>query len=281
MRKLLILLILLIFTVPAYAATIYKWVDKEGVVNFTDDYNNVPSSYRDRVEVKHYRDRVEVKHYLTEGLAPAYTNVGSQKKAEGKADLHGRDYWKKQLDDATANYERVREELLNAGERLVWTRYGGKTQYQMFTADLPGITDRLEAYREQLIDAKAMLETFENETQGTEGTRGKKAVSPRTDILGRDETWWRETVRPWKEQLKEARQNYEEACEASVKHLEGLGPFRWGGLSLTQYQMISSRLTELYDRMAEYQTQVSGAKSMLAKLSEEAKETKADPVWLE
>ena len=30
MKKLLILLILLIFAAPVYAATIYKWVDKEG-----------------------------------------------------------------------------------------------------------------------------------------------------------------------------------------------------------------------------------------------------------
>jgi Domain of unknown function (DUF4124) len=281
MRKFLILLILLVFAVPANGATIYKWVDKEGVVNFTDDYNTVPSSYRDRVEVKHYRDWLEVKHYPTEGLAPDYSDVPPQKKAEGKADLSGRDYWKKGLDEATSNYERVREELLNAGERLVSYRYGGKTQYQMFTVELPGITERLEAYREHMIEAKAKLETFKNEIQGTEGAREKRAGSPTTDIFGRDETWWKETVRPWKEQLKETTQNYEEACEEVVKQLEELGPFRWGGVSLTQYQMISTRLTDLYGRMATYQTQIFEAKGMLAKLSEEAKETKADPAWLE
>ena len=271
-KKVFILLILLAFAMPANAATVYKWVDKEGVVSFTDNYNDIPSSYRNRVEVKHYR---------TEGLAPAYTDVAPQKKAEAKADPYSRDYWKKELDEATSNYEKAREELLKEGEKLVWHRYGGKTQYQMFTAELPSISERLEAYREQMIEAKTMLEAFKNETQETQDASRKSAVSPKTDIYGRDETWWREKVRPWKEQLKEAKQSYEETCEASVKQLEGLGPFRWGGLSLTQYQMVSSRLTELYDRMAQYQTEISETKSMLAKLSKEAGEAKADPAWLE
>ena len=267
MRKFLILLILLVFAVPAYGATVYKWVDEKGVVNFTDEYKEISPAFRNRVETEEY----------LEEEARSTTEI----KEEVKTDIHGRDYWKKQLDEATSNYEKVREELLKEGERLVWQRYGGKTQYQMSTAQLPGISERLEAYREQMIEAKAMLETFKNETQETEDARGKRAVSSETDTYGRDETWWRETVRPWKEQLKEATQNYEETCEASVKQLEGLGPFRWGRLSLTQYQMISSRLTELNDQMAKYQAEISEAKSILAKLSREARETKADPAWLE
>jgi hypothetical protein len=54
MRKFLILLILLAFSVPAYAATIYKWEDEKGVVNFSDDYNKVPSAFRDRVVIEEY-----------------------------------------------------------------------------------------------------------------------------------------------------------------------------------------------------------------------------------
>jgi len=273
MRKFLILLILLVFAVPAYGATIYKWVDEKGVVNFTDEYQKVPPSFRNRVETE---------EYLEEEPPPVLPqNTTSKIGEEVRTDIYGRDYWKEQLDETTSNYEKVREELLKEGERLVWHRYGGKTQYQMFTAELPGISERLEAYREQMIEAKAMLDKFTKETQEIEDAHGKRSISSKTDIYGRDETWWKENVRPWKEQLKEATQNYEEACEASVKQLEGLGPFMFGRLSLTQYQMISSRLTELNDRMAKYQTEISEAKSMLVKLSKEAKETKADPAWLE
>ncbi len=178
MRKVLILLILFTFTVPAYAATIYKWVDEKGVVNFTDNYNNVPSSYRDRVEVK---------EYLTEGVAPPYTlGVPPQKTAESKV-----------------------------------------------------------------------------------------------DIYGRDETWWREEVRPWKEQLKEATENYENVHKQYMEQSQGLSPYNFGKMSLTQYQMLSARLQILNAEMEKYQGQIAKANEMLSKLSQEAKETKTDPTWLE
>jgi len=267
MKKLSILLILFVFTVPAYSSTVYKWVDEKGVVNFTDEYRNVSPAFRNRVETEEYLEREP----------PSTTPI----EEEAKTDARGQDYWKIQLEEATANYEKAREELLNQGEMLVWHRYGSKTQYQMFTEALPGMSERLEAYREQMIEAKVMSDKFTKEPQETKRPKGEGTVSPKTDIYGRDETWWKEKVRPWKEQLKEAKQNYEEASEAFVKQLEKLGPFRWGGLSLTQYQMISSRLTVLGGQMEQYQTQIFEGKGMLARLSEEAKEAKADPAWLE
>lgn len=265
MNKLLTLLILLMFTVPAYGTNVYKWVDERGVVNFTDEYNKVSPAFRNRVETEEYLEK----------------EPPSTIQEEVRTDTHGRDYWKRSLDEATSNYEKARQELLEAGEMLVAHKYGSKTQFQMFTEALPSITERFETYKKQMIEEEAMLDKFMRETQGTENPHEKGAVSPKTDIYGRDETWWKEKVRPWKEQLWQATGSYEQAFDAFVEQLERLGPFRWGGLSLTQYQMISSRLTVLRGRMDQYQTQISDAKRMLARLSEEAKESKADPAWLE
>ena len=50
MKKLIALLFSFIFASSASAAT-YKWVDKEGVVNFTDDESRVPSAYRSKIEI--------------------------------------------------------------------------------------------------------------------------------------------------------------------------------------------------------------------------------------
>ncbi len=52
MKKLVIffLLLLCLTFASSISAEIYKWVDKEGVVNFTDDESRVPSAYRDKVE---------------------------------------------------------------------------------------------------------------------------------------------------------------------------------------------------------------------------------------
>ena len=49
MKKLLFILFIFIFASSASAA-IYKWVDKEGVVNFTDDESRIPSAYRNKIE---------------------------------------------------------------------------------------------------------------------------------------------------------------------------------------------------------------------------------------
>jgi hypothetical protein len=49
MKKLPFILLILIFASSA-SATVYKWVDQRGVVNFADDYSKVPPGYRNKAE---------------------------------------------------------------------------------------------------------------------------------------------------------------------------------------------------------------------------------------
>ena len=178
MKNFFIMLILLAFAIPGHAATIYKWVDREGVVNYSDDYSKVPALYRDRVETL---------EFFTEREPP------------------------KPIPQTTMG---IKEEI-------------------------------------------------------------------RTDIYGRDETWWRQKARSWKEQLKEATENYERVREEYIRQAEGLSPYNFGKMSLTQYQMLSSRLNILNNDMAKYRAQMDEANEMLEKLSKEAQESNADPAWLE
>ena len=179
MRKLFILLILLIFSVPSYAATVYKWVDKEGVVNFTDDLSKVPPSYRNRVEKE---ERKDVKEKVTPQPPQAATPGNEQ------------------------------EEI-------------------------------------------------------------------KTDIYGRDESWWQEKVRPWKGRLKEATEKYEAVQKRYTDKSDELSRRRFG--SPTQYKMNIIELDKIREEKEKYQAQISEANEMLEKLSKEAKESKADPAWLE
>jgi uncharacterized protein CbrC (UPF0167 family) len=178
MKKMLILLILLIFISPAYAATAYKWVDGKGVVSFTDDYSKIPAEYRDQVK------------------------------------------------------EEVMEETPSVG-----------------------VPTSPQANPQKIEEAT-------------------------TDIYGLGEVYWREKVRPWMEQLKEATENYGSVQKEYMRQAQGLGPYNFGKLSLTQYQMLSSRLDILNNEMAKYHAQMVEANEMLEKLSKEAKEAKADPTWL-
>ena len=181
MKKILILMILLIFAVPIHAATIYKWVDKDGVVNFTDDLEKVPPSYRMRVEVETRKD--------------------------------------------------VKEEVTPPAPEAV--------------------------------------------------TRGNEQAEVRKDVIGRDETWWREKVRPWKEKLKEATEKYEEAQKNFTKKSEELSQTSFYGRSRSQAKWDAMELNRLNEEKKKYETQMVEANEMLEKLKKEAEETKADPAWLE
>jgi hypothetical protein len=179
MRVLSILLILLFFSLPAYSATVYKWVDKDGVVNFTDDLTKVPPSYRNQVEKEERKD--------------------------------------------------VKE----------------------------GVTSR----------------------SPQEATRESESAEINTDIYGRNESWWREKVRPWKEQLKAATEKYEAAEKKYMEKSDELSRRRFG--SPTQYKMNIIELDKVREEKEKCQAQISEANEMLEKLSKEAKETKADPAWLD
>jgi chromosome segregation ATPase len=179
LKKFFILLVLLIFAVPGYGATIYKWVDKDGVVNFTDDLSKVPLSYQDRVVVDERKD--------------------------------------------------VKEEVTPPAPEAV--------------------------------------------------TRGNEQEEIKKDIVGRDETWWRDKVRPWKEKLKEATEKYEETQKNFTEKSEELSRRRSG--SPTQYKMNIIELDKIREEKEKYQAQMAEANEMLEKLQKEAEETKADPAWLE
>ena len=69
MKKLpFILFIFILIFASSSSATVYKWVDKNGVVNFADDYNRVPLDYRNKVE--------ELNTPRMEPSAPSYTPSG-------------------------------------------------------------------------------------------------------------------------------------------------------------------------------------------------------------
>jgi hypothetical protein len=175
MKKVLILSILCLFTSPAYAATAYRWVDKGGVVNYTDDYSNIPPEYRARVSTE------------------------------------------------------VMEEIASV--------------------------------------------TVSTSPQATP----QKIEEAKTDIYGLDETWWREKVHPWKEQLKEATANYETTNEKIIERAEALSRKYW---SPTQYKMNMVDLEKLKEGRMKYRAQIDEANEMLKKLTKEAMEAKADPTWL-
>src|SRR5512139_797840 len=51
-RSLIVLVALLVFSSAALGQEVYRWVDDQGTVHFTDDLSLVPEKYRDKIQKK-------------------------------------------------------------------------------------------------------------------------------------------------------------------------------------------------------------------------------------
>jgi hypothetical protein len=157
------------FAVPAYAATIYKWVDKDGVVNFTDAYEKVPPSYRDKVEVETRKDLQEERDsFPTQAITP------SGKEEESRTDIYGRDEawwheklrpWKERLKEATEKYDAVQKKFMEKSDELIQRRFGSRTQYKMTVIELDKIGEEKKKYEAQIAEANEMLEKLSKEAE--------------------------------------------------------------------------------------------------------------------
>jgi len=142
-------------------------VDKDGVVNFTDDREKVPSVYRDRVEI-------ETREDIPGAKPPAPQGVASPKKEEAGADIYGRNetWWrekvrplKDQLKEATGKYESVHHRFMGKAEELSQRRFGSPTQYKMNIIELDRLKDEMTKYQAQIAEAKEMLEKLSKEAE--------------------------------------------------------------------------------------------------------------------
>jgi hypothetical protein len=167
MMKILILLILLMFSSPGYAMTAYKWVDEKGVLGFTDDLGIVPPEYRDQVSIEVTEETPSVRVSASPQAAPL-------KIEEAKTDIYGlgETYWrerirpwKDQLKEATENYERVHKKFIESAEELSQRRYGSRTQVKMNIIELDRLNMDRMGYEAQIEEAKEKLAKISNEAK--------------------------------------------------------------------------------------------------------------------
>ena len=97
--------------------------------------------------------------------------------------------------------------------------------------------------------------------------------------LSQNEGYWRDRVRPWKEKLADAKEDYENTNKSYMEKSGQLSQRRFG--SRTQYKMDIMELEKLNGERKKYEAQMNEAKEMLSKISKEAEEAKADPEWVQ
>ena len=101
-------------------AEVYKWIDDKGTVHFTDDYGNIPSTYRERFKVEIREDIRE-----EETLAGPQKIISGVKEEGSKANMFGEEetwreekmrFWRERLQEATANYESAQKKFMEKSE---------------------------------------------------------------------------------------------------------------------------------------------------------------------
>ena len=173
MKKIFILLILLIFAVPIHAATIYKWVDKDGVVNFTDDLSKVPPSYQDRVKVETRKDVPEESAPLSpQTITPSDKDNEMITDSYGRGEAWWRDKvrpWKEKLKEATEKYEEAQKNFTKRSEEVSQTDFFGRSgsQYKGDVRELKRLNEEKKRYEAQMAEANEMLEKLKKEAEET------------------------------------------------------------------------------------------------------------------
>ncbi len=161
-------LFLFLLSLSAHGVT-YKWVDKNGVVNFTDDPERVPPEYRDQVEREVGEDTSSAKP-ATSVQSPSKS---SQEVRETRKDTYGLGEtwwrekarpWNEQLKDATANLETVNNKIVEKSETIS-RKYWSPTQYKMNMAELEKLKEERSKYQAQIDEAKEMLRKLAKEAE--------------------------------------------------------------------------------------------------------------------
>jgi hypothetical protein len=160
MAKIVKMAILLLLVLPSisHAAEIYKWVDKDGTLNFADDLDKVPPEYRDQIQIEETKDSEKTQ---MPSPAPASLQKTEEQKrdAQGMSENYWRDRvrpWKKQLEEATEGYENANKKIDDALETLKG-RYLSKTQYNFRRIEVENLMKERETYEAKRKEANEML----------------------------------------------------------------------------------------------------------------------------
>ena len=143
-----------------------------------------------------------------------------------------------------------------------------------FTDDLSRVPPE---YRNQ-IQTEETRDSEKTRTPSQAPASVEKTGEEKRDAHGMNEDYWRDRVRPWKKQLVEARERYEEINGRIDDALEAAkGKF----LSKTQYNLRRVDVENLMEEREAFAAKIGEANEMLAKIAKEAEEAKADPAWLQ
>ena len=159
----------------AFGQEVYRWVDEQGTVHFTDDLGQVPEKYRDKVQKK----RPPKEPPITQPTPPQFTPPQPPappmrmevEKGAGppprQRDILGRgeawwrakvNEWNEKLKTAQRNYENSYSEWKAKEQELETSKFKPDSVKRKLKAEIKDLEEKTKGLEKQMDEAKNMLE---------------------------------------------------------------------------------------------------------------------------
>ena len=164
----------------AFGQEVYRWVDEQGTVHFTDDLGQVPEKYRDKIQKKEPPKEPPITQPIppqptppqpapSQPLAPP-TGMGVDKGSGAtprQKDILGRgeewwrakvNEWNEKLKTAQRNYETTYSEWKSKENELESSKFKPDSVKRKLKAEIKDLEEKTKDWEKQMNEAKNMLE---------------------------------------------------------------------------------------------------------------------------
>jgi hypothetical protein len=164
----------------AFGQEVYRWVDEQGTVHFTDDLGQVPEKYRDKIQKKEPPKEPPITQPIppqptppqpapSQPLAPP-TGMGVDKGSGAtprQKDILGRgeewwrakvNEWNEKLKTAQRNYETTYSEWKSKENELESSKFKPDSVKRKLKAEIKDLEEKTRDWEKQMNEAKNMLE---------------------------------------------------------------------------------------------------------------------------
>ncbi len=167
--RILSLAMLALFVISGAAgADTYQWVDEKGVVNFTDDPDNIPKKYRKKAKVTRSTDKEKSVQQQPAKDTPRQAGAEAAPSASPSQVLYGghdQAWWKSRYSALRGEMKSIQDNLPGKKQELdelrrklrIYTYTRNRIAYQDKLAEIQKDEDRIKVLTEQLasLDAEA------------------------------------------------------------------------------------------------------------------------------
>jgi len=160
---------LLFYSALAFGQELYRWVDEQGTIHFTDDLGQVPEKYRDKIQKRTPSKEPPVTQPTPKPPTPT-TGTEVEKEAgvpPRQRDMLGRGEewwrakvkeWNEKLKTAQANYETTYNERKAKEQELEAAKLKPDTIRRKLRAEIKDLEEKIKGLEKQVDEAKNMLE---------------------------------------------------------------------------------------------------------------------------